>query len=314
VARTLVTGAGGFVGANLVRRLLADGESPVAAVRAGSDRWRLADLGDEVELVEVDLRDPEAVAKLVAEHRPERVFHLAAHGAYSDQRDVTRIFETNLLATATLLDACLAGGVEEFVNSGSSSEYGLKDHPPREDERLEPNSAYAVGKAAAALYCAHRATETEARIVTLRLYSVYGPLEAPRRFIPTLVMAGLAGGLPPLVAPRIARDFVHVDDVVAAYLTAAERGRSGAFYNVGTGVQTTIADAVEAIRELLGIEAEPDWGSMPDRSWDTTAWVADNAAIVSELGWKPRLDFRAGLAATVEWFRDPAHAAAYEAP
>lgn len=312
--RTLVTGAGGFVGANLVRRLLAEGEAPLAAVRPGSDRWRLADLGGELEVAELDLRDAGAVAALVAERRPRRVFHLAAHGAYSSQRDVPRILETNLVATAELLDASLAAGAEVFVNSGSSSEYGLKDHPPRESEPLAPNSAYAVGKAAAAMYCAYRAAEVEARIVTLRLYSAYGPWEDPGRLIPALVMAGLEGGLPPLVDPQIARDFVYVEDVVDAYLAAAERGRSGAAYNVGTGVQTTLEEAVATARDLLTIEVNPDWGSMPDRSWDTTTWVADLSLVAADLSWQPRRDFAAGLAATVEWFREPAHGAHYRRP
>ncbi|HKZ14997.1 MAG TPA: NAD-dependent epimerase/dehydratase family protein [Solirubrobacterales bacterium] len=312
MTRTLVTGAGGFVGANLVRRLAAGGDPPLALVRPGSGRWRLDPLGDAVEVVEADLRDGDATAALIAARRPERVFHLAAHGAYSTQRDVGRIFETNLLATAGLLDACLEAGVEAFVNSGSSSEYGLKDHAPREDEALHPNSAYAVGKAAASMYCAQRAAETGARVVTLRLYSAYGPWEEPSRLIPTLVLAGLDGRLPPLVDPRIARDFVHVDDVVDAYLAAAEAGRPGAAYNVGTGVQTTLADAVAVARELLGVSARPEWGSMPDRDWDTTTWVADPALIAAELGWAPRHDFRGGLAATIEWFRDPPHRAHYE--
>jgi dolichol-phosphate mannosyltransferase len=309
--RTLVTGAGGFVGANLVRRLLAAGEMPLAVVRPGSDRWRLADLGDELEVVELDFRDRDAVATLIAERAPRRVFHLAAHGAYSSQRDVPRILETNLVATASLLDACLAAGSEAFINSGSSSEYGFKDHAPREDERLVPNSAYAVGKAAAAMYCAHRATEVEARIVTLRLYSAYGPWEDPGRLIPTLAVAGLEGTLPPLVDPRVGRDFVHVDDVVDAYLLAAVSGRSGGIYNVGTGVQTTLAQAVATARELLDIGLEPEWGSMPDRDWDTTTWVADPTLIAAELGWRARHDFAGGFAATVEWLRDPSHRAHY---
>ncbi|HEY5332234.1 MAG TPA: NAD-dependent epimerase/dehydratase family protein, partial [Solirubrobacterales bacterium] len=290
---------------------LADGEAPLAAVRPGSDRWRLAELGDELEVVELDLRDADAVEALIADRAPQRVFHLAAHGAYSSQRDVSRIFETNLIATATLLDACLSGEVEAFVNSGSSSEYGLKDHPPRESEALGPNSAYAVGKAAAAMYCAHRATETEARIVTLRLYSAYGPWEDQGRLIPALITAGLDGRLPPLVDPRIARDFVHVDDVVDAYLAAADRGRSGLAYNVGTGVQTTLEDVVATACDLLPVDAEPAWGSMPDRSWDTTAWVADPSLITTDLEWRPHHTFHSGLAATIEWFRDPAHRAHY---
>jgi UDP-glucose 4-epimerase len=307
VSRVLVTGAAGFVGANLVRRLVADGHRVVAVTRPGTETWRLKGVSDDLELAEVDLRDRDSVARFVAAAAPEWIFHLAAHGAYSSQRDVARILETNLIGTANLLDACLERGFDAFVHSGSSSEYGLKDHAPAESEAIAPNSAYAVGKAAAAMYCRYRAVESGSHVVTLRLYSVFGPWEAPGRLIPALVIRGLAGELPPLVDPKIARDFVYVDDVVDAFLSAAETAgeNRGPIYNVGSGRQTSIEEAVEATRSLLEIEARPDWGSMPDRSWDTTTWVADASLIERELGWQPRHDFRTGLSSTIEWMREP---------
>ena len=148
--KTLVTGAGGFVGANLVRRLLGDGHRVDAIVRPGSDDWRLQGLGDELLSVhEVDLREPDPLVELVEQLRPQWIFHLATHGAYSSQQDVQQIFETTVAGTENLLEACLSAGFEAFVNSGSSSEYGYKDHAPAESEELEPNSHYAQAKAQA---------------------------------------------------------------------------------------------------------------------------------------------------------------------
>jgi nucleoside-diphosphate-sugar epimerase len=93
--------------------------------------------------------------------------------------------------------------------------------------------------------------------------------------------------------------------VMDAYLLAASRRGSepGQIYNIGTGTQTTIRDAVDVARRLLGIEAEPEWGSMQGRSWDTTTWVCDSALIRSELTWEPAYDFEHGLAATIDWMR-----------
>ena len=302
--RTLVTGAGGFVGANLVRRLLADGHEVVAVTRPGSSEWRLEGVRSDVRELSLDLRDTEAAARAIDSSRPEWVFHLAAHGAYSWQDDPAQIMETNVVATVALVDACRAVGCESFVNAGTSSEYGFKDHPPAEDEVLEPNSAYAVGKVAATLYCRHVARSGGLKASTARLYSVYGPYEEPRRLVPTLIVHGMRGELPPLVGPDVARDFVAADDAVEALLLVAlHEGEPGAIFNVGSGTQTSIRELVDVARRTLSIDAEPEWGSAPERSWDTSTWVADTRRTANELGWRPRLGIEDGFARTVEWFR-----------
>ena len=304
--RTIVTGAAGFIGANIARRLLEDGAQPHLFTAPGSARWRLQELADHAPIVEVDLADSEGIAAAVADARADHVFHLAAHGGYSWQTDHGAILRANVLGTSNLLEACLASGFEVFVNTGSSSEYGLKDHAPTEDEAIEPNSTYAVAKAAATMLCRLAAVRTASNICTLRLYSTYGPWEEPRRLVPALAVEGLRGRLPPLVDPTIARDFVWVGDVVDAYLAVANatHGEPGAVYNVGTGVQTTLAEAVETVRDLLAVETRPDWGSMPPRSWDTNRWVADSRKIHGQLGWRASTSFREGLGMFAHWLRD----------
>lgn len=301
--KVLVTGAGGFVGANLVRRLLADGHDVTALVSPGGDDWRLADLGGELARTTCDLRDVEAVQRTCSAARPEWVFHLAAHGAYSWQDDPRQIFDTNLLGTVALVEA--TAGAEAFVHAGSSSEYGRKDHAPTEDEPLAPTSHYGVAKAAATMWLAQLP-----RGATLRLYSVYGPWEEPRRLVPTLVGHALAGRLPPLADPATARDFVYVDDVCGALL-AATGAPAGSVFNVASGTQTTLADLVGLARERFGVEAEPAWSAMEDRSWDTTTWVGDPSRIAAELGWRATTSLEEGLAATAEWLRSAAAADRY---
>lgn len=306
--RVLLTGGTGFVGANLVRRLLREGHDVHLAVRPGYQSWRLADCLADLHVHPVELASAEAADALAAQVRPEWVFHLAAYGAYSSQTQVQAIVQTNVVATVCLLEACARAGFESFVHTGSSSEYGFKDHAPAEDEWVDPNSHYAVTKAAATQYCRFMARQRRLPVTTLRLYSVYGPYEEPTRLIPTLIVRGLAGELPPLVNPAIARDFVYADDVVEACLLAAAQpvAEPGAVYNVGTGVQTTIREAVEVARRALGIAGQPEWGAMPDRAWDTGVWVANNAAIRAALGWQPRFSFAEGFARTVKWLREDA--------
>jgi UDP-glucose 4-epimerase len=309
--RALVTGASGFVGANLARRLLQDGCEVHLILRPTHQRWRVDEIRREAEIHVVDLDDSDGLTRAVEAARPEWIFHLAAYGAYPEQRDFERIIATNVSGTAGLLAAAERAGFDAFVNAGTSSEYGYKDHPPAEDEVLEPNSPYAVSKAAATHLCTMTARSKDLPIRTLRLYSAYGPYEEPTRLVPTLIVKGLDRKLPPLANPDIARDYVDVDDVCEAFvLAAATTGQEpGVIYNVGTGVQTTLREIVEVTRRLLSIDAEPDWGTMPQRSWDTNVWVSDPGRIKSRLGWAPRSQLERGLSRTVDWFRSHPHLA-----
>jgi nucleoside-diphosphate-sugar epimerase len=300
--RALVTGAAGFVGSNVSRRLLRDGHEVHAVSHARGDNWRLTGLDDLI-VHEADLTAP-GVARALVEHvAPDWILHLAAYGAYSWQTDVTRICATNLVTTIELVDAAERGKVQAFIHAGSSSEYGFKDHAPDEEERPDPNSAYAVAKAAATMYCRHRALAAGLPTITLRLYSVYGRLEDDRRLIPTLLRHALRGTLPPLVAPETSRDFVYVEDVCEAFVRAAERSSalSGGIYNVGSGRQMSLSELVDCVRALLDVEAEPSWGSYPARDWDTNVWRAKTNLAAYELGWSACTDIEDGLRRTAAW-------------
>lgn len=302
--RVIMTGASGFVGANLARRLLRDGHEVHALLRGEHSSWRIESIRQHLHLHIVDLKDSDHLAHTVRDIRPDWIFHLAAYGAYPSQTNQVAMIETNIVGTTNLVNACLATGFEAFVNSGSSSEYGFKDHAPSETEALEPNSHYAVTKAAATLFCRLTAQARAVHLPTLRLYSVYGPYEEPSRLIPALITSGLQGRLPPLVNPDTARDYVYVDEMSDAYILAASRhvAEPGAVYNAGTGIQTSLRQVVEIARRVIGIHAEPSWGSMPNRKWDTDVWVADNDKIRRELGWRPRFTIEEGFRKTVEWF------------
>jgi nucleoside-diphosphate-sugar epimerase len=303
--RALVTGAGGFVGANLVEELAVQGHDVVAWVRPGSDNWRLDHLAGQIEVADVDLLEPDAIHDGVAAARPEWVFHLAAHGAYSWQRDPEVIMQTNLVAAVHLLSACQSHGFDAFINAGSSSEYGSKDHAPLEADLPEPNSDYAVMKAATTLHGRFVAQRDDVHVVTLRLYSVFGPWEQPGRLMPTLVARGLKGELPPLVSPDTPRDFISVRDTNRAFMAAARHTEleRGSVLNIGAGRETKLREVVEVARAELGIEAEPQWGTEPQRHWDTSVWVSDPTVARERLGWEAEDDVATGFKALADWMR-----------
>lgn len=304
--KALVTGAGGFVGANVVRHLLGSGHEVVAIERPGGSHWRLEELASEhVEVIELDLLDAEGITRAVTAIRPDWVFHLAAYGAYSWQRDTERIMQTNLVSFVRLLAACEAVGFDAFVHAGSSSEYGFKDHAPRESERVDPNSDYAVMKAAATTHGRFVAQRDDFHIVTLRLYSVFGAWEEPGRLMPTLCARGLEGRLPPLVSPDTPRDFVSVEDVNRAFVAAASTVTPrGGVYNICSGRETKLREVVEIARAEFGITAEPAWETEPQRDWDAKVWVGDPRLAATELGWHARDDVSTGFHAIASWLRE----------
>lgn len=301
--RALVTGAAGFVGAVLARKLVAAGHDVHLLLRPGSDTWRIDDLDARKHAIDLSTQDTEQLLELVHAVRAEWIFHLATHGAYSSQSDARRMTAVNVVGTSNLVAAALDTGFEAFVNTGSSSEYGFTDHPPAEDELAEPNSAYAWTKLSQTHFCRFTAKQRDVHMPTLRLYSVYGPYEEPTRFVPTLITHGLAHRLPPLASPDIARDFVYVDDVANAFLLAAEHEEieRGTIYNVGTGTQTTLADAVRLARQRFEITSETQWETMSNRSWDTTTWVANANKIRRELGWRAATGFEEGFHRFTDW-------------
>jgi len=301
--KVIITGAAGFIGANLVRRLLERGDEPHILLPPAYPDWRIRNLKSQVSIHPVDLLDREGLEKTVQAVAPELIFHLAVYGAYSFQEDIDRILQTNIIGTANLVQACLKTDFSALVNTGSSSEYGFKDHPPLEDEYIEPNSYYSVSKAAATHFCRFTAHKTGRKIPTLRLYNIYGPYEEPARLIPALLVKGFDKKLPPLVNPAISRDLVYIDDVTDAYLLAAESqlNDTGAIYNISTGIQSTLKDIVAQVRKIIAIPEEPQWGSMKDRRWDTEIWIGDSSKIRSELGWQPKISLEEGLKKTIEW-------------
>jgi UDP-glucose 4-epimerase len=306
--RALLTGGTGFVGANLARRLLAGGHEVTLLTRPQAQRWRLQGIEDSVRLTPGDVSDEDAVQRAMTSATPDWVFHLAAHGAYSFETDPLAMVRTNVLGATHLLRAACSAGCAAMVLAGSSAEYGLCEQPPDEDHPPAPSNHYAATKAAATWMAQITAADpSSCPIVTLRLYSVYGPWEDPRRLLPTLLVQALRGRWPNLAARDTVRDFVHVDDVCEAMVAAARHAplRCGAVYNVGSGVGTTLEQLVSVVRGALDVRAEPVFGSHTGHDWDTRmSWVSNPRRIESELGWRATTALVQGVGSFAAWLAE----------
>src|SRR5579863_40083 len=298
----LVTGASGFVGANLFKTIAALRSDVYACVRREKG-WRLSDVSDE-KIVAVDLNDPAATKNLADSMHPQTVFDCVAYGGYSFEEDPTRIYQTNFQSIVQLIAHLANKPISAFVHAGSSSEYGINCTAPSEDDTCEPNSHYAVSKLSIAEYLRYMGKQRSFPCVNLRLYSVYGPLEDTSRLIPNLIRKGLAGSLPPFVDPRTSRDFVYVDDVCAAFILAAAKmhpGLYGEHFNIGSGKKTTIGELAGLARNLFRVKEDPKFGSMEGRAWDLAEWYANPLKAQQMLDWSARIGLEDGLRTTSQW-------------
>ncbi len=302
--RFFVTGAGGFIGACLIRRLIHERADVSIILKPNSNTWRVKEVLNKVRVFKGDLADIASVFQAVKAVKPTVIYHLAAHGAYPFQKDAEKIIKTNVLGTWNLLKACDDIDYKIFVNTGSSSEYGAKKHPMKETDVLEPNSYYAVAKSAQTLLCQHVARSQKRPICTFRLFSVYGYYEESTRLVPTLIRSCLTGQDLNMVSPKTARDFIFIEDVLNAYLRLERlKKASGEIFNIGTGRQTALKEIVGIALDVTGAKVKVSWGKMPPRIWDTDLWVADMKKTNRFLSWKAKASFKNGFTKTVEWFQ-----------
>jgi len=298
----LVTGASGFVGANLYKKIVAVRDD-VYAVVSSDKGWRLAEVNDQ-QIISVDLNDFAATKNLVNSVGPKTVFDCVAYGAYSFEKNTNLIYQTNFHAIVNLVSLLAERPFVAFIHAGSSSEYGTNCAAPTEDAKCEPNSPYAVSKVALATYLRYMGKHLEFPCANLRLYSVYGQLEDTSRLLPNLLRQALAGKLPPFVDARTSRDFIHVDDVCAAFILAAAKMHPGIYgedFNIGTGIKITIAELAQLTRRMFDIQVEPQFGTMEGRSWDLSDWYSDPRKANQLIDWHPQIKLEDGLRSMSEW-------------
>lgn len=301
--KVLITGATGFIGSNLVREFLALGDEVHVLTRKTSDRWRIDDVLSEICDHHADLLDYSALEKTVQGIRPNVILHSAVYGGFPSQDDAWKILDTNYKGTVNLVKACSKLEYDAFINTGSSSEYGLKQKPMREKDLLEPVGDYGVSKAAASLYCRSEAIKNDKPITTLRLFSPYGPFEESKRLMPSVIQSCLSGENPTLSCPAYVRDFIYAEDVLAAYRSAITFPATGEIINIGSGKQHTVGEAVDTIIKITKARVTPQWGSAEGRPNEPKTWQADVSKARDLLKWKPKYSLKEGLEKTVEWFK-----------
>jgi nucleoside-diphosphate-sugar epimerase len=298
-----VTGAAGFIGANLCRALLAAGAEVHAIVRPGSSCDRLADITGDITIHRLDLCDASHVRAAIQQFAPAVILHAAVHNAYNHDAPLSVVVANNVIATANLLDAVAALKSARLVYLGSSTEYGPTANAHNEQDPLNPITRHGATKAAASILVTQQARAGCVDALTLRLFSVYGPWEAEHRLVPSAIHAALFGTVLPLTRPGLRRDYVCVADVAEACLLASiTPGISGEVINIGSGIETANEELVRMVEQITRHQIRIQPGIYRPHPTDTEHWVADIRLAKALLGWSPRYSLQEGLKQTVAWF------------
>lgn len=308
--RTLVTGAAGFIGSTLVDRLLADGHQVVGLDDLSHGRSGNLDHARRqarFDFVQADIVDAD-LNRLLADTRPELVFHLAA------QIDVRRSVDepefdalVNAVGTVRLAEAARRSGVRKIVNTSSGGAvYGVPQrYPTAEVAPVAPASPYAASKVAAELYLASFRSLYGLDCTHIAPSNVYGPRQDPHGeagVVAVFARAMLAGRPTRLFGDGTnTRDYVYVDDLVDAFIRAAGPDGSGLRFNIGTGLETSDRALHSAVAAAVGVADDPTFA--PPRLGDLRRSCLDASQARSTLGWSPQIALAEGLRRTVEYFR-----------
>lgn len=305
--RVLVTGASGFIGSHLTRRLVADGAEVHALTSSVSSIYpaRLLDVRESITLHEASLDDRGAMQLLAERVRPDYVFHLGAytHVGKSWQR-IDECIQVNIQGTVNLLMALAPTGFTRFVNVGTSEIYGDVAVPFVEDGPVHPISPYSVSKHAAEEYARLFGAAMSLPVVRVRPFNAYGPMQSPDRIIPETITRGLQGQPMRMTQGSQTREFNYVEDLADGLVRVATApGIDGELFNLGCGRETSIRDVATLTLKLMGDPITPEFGVLEERPIEIPRMYADTTKTVERLGWSPATSLEAGLTRTIEWYR-----------
>jgi len=302
-SRVLVTGGSGFIGANLTRALIAAGHDVHLLLRQRGDRWRLVEVENQYTAHEADLLDMRGLRRVVDVVHPDVVYHLAAFGVAPEQQDRQRIRSTIIAGTANLLAALSRLDYRAFIHAGTGAEYGCREGPINEDDPLAPDTDYGAAKAAASMRCLAEWSQGRP-VITVRVFSAYGPWERRGRLVPYVMGCCLRGEAPRVSCGCQVRDFIHADDVVTLLQRAADcAGTSPGILHAATGIGHSVREVVDAILTQAAAGMTPLFGAEPLRPTEPRRYLARIERTVTATGWQPRYDLRCGLAKTWAWCR-----------
>lgn len=303
-SNVIVTGANGFIGSHILKRMVEEGAKASIIVRESSDLWRIAEQLPYIKIFKGDMKDEEVVYKAVTASKPDYVFHMAAYGVDFRQQDYIEAAKSNILGTINLLNAIRrTGGCNKLLYSGTSMQYGNKEGIITEEMRLTPSNIYGSTKAAATMIAHQIAAENDISIITLIPFGVFGENEGSHKFFPHLILSILNKEAVDLTSCEQYRDYCYIENIVDGFLLAAlDKKYNNDMFNIGSGSIYQLKYYVDMIYRLMDARQKANYGALGYRKNDLWCPQPDVSKIMDKLKWKPQISLEDGLQRTINWY------------
>ena len=311
--KLLVTGGAGFIGSAFVRlALAAPGDFRLANVDALTYAGNLENLASvsadpRYSFHKADIADPAAIDAIFAAVQPDAVVHFAAE-SHVDRSILSPepVIRTNLNGTFTLLEAARRHKTARFLHVSTDEVYGSIDEPHDADENypLRASSPYSAAKAGSDLLALSYFTTYKMNVSVTRASNNYGPFQFPEKLIPLMIANALEGKQLPVYGDGMQiRDWLYVDDHCRAIRAVLDKGRAGEVYNIGG---SRALPNIEVVQRILAATGQPESliKYVTDRPGHDRRYAITSEKVERETGWKPQMEFEAGLAETVRWYRE----------
>ena len=299
--KVLITGATGFIGSHVARLLLKEGSDIYAVTRENSNLWRIKDIVSNLNLLPCDLLAFDQLNNYLEKIRPELCIHLAWYavpGKYLTAPDNITLLNGSLSLASRLAEL----GCEQFIGIGTCFEYDTTLGYLSENSITQPRSLYAASKLALQLVLEQLANSTGMQVAWLRLFYQYGAFEDEQRLVPSVICALLRNQTVKLTPGEQIRDFLHIEDVVAAIWAVAQSQVSGVV-NVGSGKPIAVKDIANMIGTLLDRRELIALGAIPYYSSDPMFICANNQKLRDKTTWIPQYTLEQGLCETIDWWK-----------
>lgn len=304
--KVLVTGATGFIGSNLVNRLLNDGYDVYVLVRPNSlSGMKRLELYKNIKILNIEV---ERLLEIEELPKFDICFNLASYGVDYRNQDPYEMIDGNIKFVINLIDFCSKNKTNLLVHTGSCFEYGINNNniPLRENDQLRPHSLYAVSKVSGVIMANTYAKMKSVNLVTVRPFGVYGPNEGIHRLVPQVIDTILQNKKLDMTKGEQVRDYLFVDDLVDAYikLSTSDKTKIYDIYNICSSEQISIRELVEELCRIYDYDISNfNFGKIPYRENEVMYFVGDNTKIYNDISWKPKTKLVDGLRTTYEWYQ-----------
>ena len=305
----LVTGGAGFIGSEFVSQVASDTSIDITVLDSltyAGDLRNLEACRDQIDFVEIDIRNKPALEALFKEKQFTQIVHFAAESHVDNSIANPTIFaETNVLGTLNLLELSRKHSLERFLHISTDEVYGsVKEGFSSETSPLNPSSPYSASKAAAEHFVLSFLHTFSLPVLMVRCSNNYGPRQFPEKLIPHFISKLLRNEPVPVYGDgKNVREWLHVSDCARGIASVLQDGKIGEIYNISSGIFRENLEVTRMLVEIMG-KGSNLINFVEDRKGHDFRYAIDSSKIRTELGWEPKVQLEEGLRETVKWFTE----------